>query len=81
MTDYVFGGPADIDRAIALLVNLDEAQTNAMAILEIDAALDELEAEFEKCQADAAYVPDKDFIATLSGYLAWADDKENPKLK
>lgn len=81
MSEYVFGGPADIDRAIALLVNLDNAQSNAMAILEIDEALDELEAEFEKCQADAAYVPDKDFVATLSGYLAWADDKENPKLK
>ncbi|MEP6480839.1 MAG: hypothetical protein ABJA94_02395 [Rhodoglobus sp.] len=80
MSDYAFEGPADIDRAIAYLVALDNHQRNALAVLEIDEALDELQAEFEKSSADASYVPSKDFIARLSGYLAMADDSENEKL-
>ena len=74
MPDYAYGGPADIDRAIGFLVKMDDAQRNALAVLEIDAALDELQAEYEKSSADPAYRPSNDFIARLSGYLEMADD-------
>jgi len=74
MPDYAYGGPADIDRAIAFLVKLDNAQRNALAVLEIDSALDELQAEFERSSADPGYRPSNDFIARLSGYLEMADD-------
>ena len=77
MSDYAFGGAADIDRAIGFLVKLDNEQRNALAVLEIDEALDELQREFEKSSADASYRPDNDFIARLSGYLAMADDSES----
>jgi len=80
MSDYAFGGPADIDRAIAFMVELDNNQRNALAVLEIDSAIEELQAEFEKSSADASYEPSKDFIVRLSNYLAMADDSENPKL-
>lgn len=80
MSDYVYGGPADIDRAIAYLVELDEHQRNALAVLEIDDAITEAQSEFEKSTADPAYTPSDDFIARLSGYLERADDSENPKL-
>lgn len=80
MSDYEFAGPADIDRAIAYLVALDEHQRNALAVLEIDDAIDEAQREFEKASADASYRPSDDFIARLSGYLEAADDSENPKL-
>ena len=80
MSEYVFGGAGDIDRAIALLVSLDNNQRNALAVLQIDEAIEELQAEYVKSSADASYVPDKDFIARLSGYLAMADDRENPEL-
>ena len=74
MPDYAFGGPADIDRAIGFLVKLDNEQRNALAVLEIDDAIDELQAEFEKSSADASYRPTNDFIARLSGYLELADN-------
>ena len=80
MAEYVYGGPADIDRAIGLLVELDDAQRNALAVLEIDDAITELKTEYDKAVADPAYRPDEDFIARLSGYLALADDRENPEL-
>ena len=80
MTEYVFGGAADIDRAIGYLVNLDNSQTNALAVLEIDDAITELQGEYEKSVADPAYQPDEDFIARLSGYLERADDSDNPSL-
>jgi hypothetical protein len=32
MSEYVFGGAGDIDRAIALLVSLDNNQRNALAV-------------------------------------------------
>ena len=80
MSDYAFGGPADIDRAIAFMVELDDHQRNALAVLEIDGAIEELQAEYEKSTADASYVPSKDFIVRLSNYLAMADDSENSKL-
>lgn len=80
MSSYVYGGAADIDRAIGILVALDNVQRNALAVLEFDDAITEAQAEFEKATADAAYVPDRDFIDRLSGYLALADDSENPKL-
>ncbi|MET4783074.1 hypothetical protein [Glaciihabitans sp. UYNi722] len=80
MTDYSFGGAADIDRAIGYLVGLDAAQTNALAVLEIDDAITELQGEYEKSAADVTYRPGDDFIARLSGYLARADDQDNPKL-
>jgi hypothetical protein len=80
MTDYSFGGAADIDRAIGYLVALDNTQTNALAVLEIDDAITELQSEYEKCTTDVTYQPDHDFIARLSGYLAMADDQANPKL-
>jgi hypothetical protein len=80
MSDYVYGGAADIDRAIGFLVNLDNAQGNALAVLQIDEAIEELQAEYRKASADASYRPDNDFIARLSGYLEMADDSENPAL-
>ena len=80
MADYEFGGAADIDRAIAFLVKLDNEQRNALAVLEIDEALDELQTQYEKSKRNPEYRPDNDFIARLSGYLAMADDSENPKL-
>jgi hypothetical protein len=76
MSDYSFGGAADIDRAIGFLVSLDNEQRNALAVLEIDQAIDELQAEYVKVQADPAYVPSNEFIAALSGYLEMADDRE-----
>jgi len=80
MSSYVYGGAADIDRAIALLVDLDNAQRNALAVLQIDEAIDELQQEFVKANADANYRPSNDFIGRLSGYLDMADDHENPQL-
>lgn len=80
MSDYVFGGAADIDRAIALLVDLDNEQSNALAVLEFDQAIEELQGEYEKSLADSNYRPTNDFIDRLSGYLAMADDHEDPAL-
>jgi hypothetical protein len=80
VTDYVYGGAADIDRAIGALVKLDAVQRNALAVLEIDEAIEELRREYELAVADSAYVPSNDFIARLSGYLELADDRENPSL-
>lgn len=81
MSVYVFKGTADIDRAIGLLVDLDNAEKNALAVLEFDQAIDELQEEYTKCSADPSYRPDNDFIARLSGYLEMADDRENPRLE
>ena len=81
MSEYVFGGAGDIDRAIALLVSLDNTQRNALAVLQIDEAIEELQVEYVKSSADASYSPDKDVLARLSGYLAMAEDRENPELK
>ena len=80
MAEYVYGGAADIDRAIGLLVDLDDAQRNALAVLEIDQAIDELQTEYTKQTADPSYKPSDDFIDRLSSYLAVADDRENPAL-
>jgi len=80
MSNYDYQGPADIDRAIGFLVELDNAQRNALAVLEVDNALDELQAEYTRATADPSYRPSDDFIARLSGYLAMADDRENPSL-
>ena len=80
MADYEFGGADDIDRAISYLVSLDERQRNALAVIEIDEAIDELQAEFEKSSRDPEYRPSDDFIVRLSDYLAAADDSENPDL-
>ena len=74
MPDYTYDGPADIDRAIGFLVKMDDEQRNALAVLEIDSAIDELQSEFEKASADPAYRPSNDFIARLSGYLELADN-------
>ena len=81
MSVYVFKGAADIDRAIALLVDLDNSQKNALAVLQFDQALEELQQEYTKSVANPDYRPDDDFIQRLSGYLAMADDRENPRLK
>ena len=75
---YDYSGPADIDRAIAYLVALDEEQRNALAVLEIDEAIEEAQAEYEKAVADPSYRPSDDFLAILSGYLERADDAETP---
>ncbi len=80
MSEYVYGGAADIDRAIGLLVALDDSQTNALAVLQFDQALDELQQEYTKSLADTGYRPSEDFIERLSGYLAMAADRENPQL-
>jgi|HubBroStandDraft_3_1064219.scaffolds.fasta_scaffold1388344_1 hypothetical protein len=80
MAEYAYGGAADIDRAIGLLIDLDNSQSNALAVLEIDDAIDELKTEYDKAQADPEYRPTDDFVSRLSGYLAMADDRENPEL-
>ena len=76
MSDYSFGGAADIDRAIGFLVSLDNEQRNALAVLEIDQAIDELQAEYLLVEKDPSHVPSNEFIAALSGYLEMADDRE-----
>ncbi|CAD5993957.1 hypothetical protein [Agreia sp. COWG] len=76
MSDYSFGGAADIDRAIGFLVSLDNEQRNALAVLEIDQAIDELQAEYTLVTQDPSHVPSNEFIAALSGYLQMADDRE-----
>ncbi len=81
MAEYVYRGATDIDRAIGLLVALDNSQSNALAVLEIDDGIAELKTEYDKAIADPDYRPDDDFIARLSGYLAMADDRENPDLR
>ncbi|MBK4346263.1 hypothetical protein [Lacisediminihabitans changchengi] len=81
MSEYVYGGAADIDRAIGFMVALDDSQRDALAVLEIDQAIDELQAEYTKASADPGYRPTDDFVDRLSGYLAMADDVENPKLR
>ena len=78
MSDFEYAGPADIDRAIAYLVALDNEQRDALAVLEIDQAIEEAQAEYEKATADASYRPSDDFLARLSGYLERADDAETP---
>ena len=80
MSAYEYGGATDIDRAIGLLVDLDNGQKNALAVLEFDEAIDELQKEYEKSIADISYRPSDDFIDRLGGYLAMADDRENEKL-
>lgn len=80
MSVYVFKGATDIDRAIALLVDLDNSQKNALVVLQFDQALEELQLEYAKSIADPDYRPNDDFIERLSGYLAMADDRENPRL-
>ncbi|MET0976358.1 MAG: hypothetical protein ABWX82_11875 [Leifsonia sp.] len=75
MQDYTFGGAESINRAIGILVALDEVQVNAMAELQIDSAIDECEQEYEKASADPAYVPSKDFIVRLSDYLALGGER------
>ncbi|CAN5358127.1 hypothetical protein BH11ACT2_BH11ACT2_09050 [soil metagenome] len=80
MSEYTYGGAADIDRAIGTLVGLDDIQKNALAVIEFDQAIDELQQQYELATADAAYVPSDDFIARLSGYLELADDRDNPDL-
>jgi hypothetical protein len=78
MSDLEYSGPADIDRAIAYLVALDDEQRNALAVLEIDQAIEGAQAEYEKAAADPDYRPSDDFLVLLSGYLERADDAETP---
>ena len=51
MPDYAYRGPADIDRAIAFLIKLDEHQRNALAVLQIDDAIEEAQKEYESPSA------------------------------
>ena len=62
-----------------MLVDLDNSQSNALAVLQFDQAIDELQTEYTKSVADSDYRPDNDFIEQLSGYLAMADDRDNPQ--
>ncbi|PJJ61387.1 hypothetical protein [Compostimonas suwonensis] len=79
MSEYVYAGPADIDRAIAMLISLDEAQHSALAVLQIDDAIARLGHELQLSQADPGYRPDNDFIAQLSSYIAYADEHGFPQ--
>lgn len=74
MSEYSYQGPADIDRAIGFFVALDDAQRNALEVLQIDQVLEELQGEYTKATADASYRPSDDFLARLSGYLERAND-------
>lgn len=80
MSEYHYAGAGDIDRAIGFMVGLDDGQKNALVVLEVDQAIDDLQREYVKTTADPAYRPSDDFLATLSGYLEMADDRENPTL-
>ncbi|RKR76350.1 hypothetical protein [Frondihabitans australicus] len=78
MSTFTYHGAKDIDRAIGFLVTLDRNQQDALAVLQIDGALDELQTEYQKALADAAYRPSDDFTGRLSGYLEMADDAAGP---
>jgi hypothetical protein len=75
MHDYTFGGAESINRAIGILVDLDQQQVNAVVELQIDSAIDECQQEYEKASADPGYVPDKEFIVRLSNYLAMGGER------
>jgi hypothetical protein len=79
MSNYEFGGRADIEKALDMLVNLDDVQRNAIVVLEIDEEIDRLQTELSKIDANPAYVPDADFIEVLSGYVERADDWNSKK--
>lgn len=79
MSNYEFGGRADIEKALDMLVNLDQVQTNAIVVLEIDEEIERLQAELDKYTADPNHVPDDDFIEILSGYVERADDWNRAK--
>lgn len=74
MSNYEFGGRDDIEKALDMLVNLDNVQSNAIVVLEIDAEIERLQREIEKYDRDPAHVPDDDFIEILGGYVERADD-------
>lgn len=74
MSNYVYGGRSDIEKALDMLVNLDDAQSNALAVLEIDSEIERLQRELDKYDADPSHRPDADFIEILSGYVERADD-------
>jgi hypothetical protein len=80
MSEYTYGGAADIDRAIGLFVALDENQKNALAVLQFDQIIEELQAQYELAVANPAYVPNDEFLGRLSGYLEVANDRSNPDL-
>ncbi len=79
MSNYEFGGRADIEKALDMLVNLDDVQKNAIVVLEIDEEIDRLQTELAKIDADPDYVPDADFLKVLSGYVERADDWNGTK--
>lgn len=79
MSNYVFGGRADIEKALDMLVNLDDVQRNAIVVLEIDEEIERLQTELDKVDADPGYVPDADFVEVLSGYVERADDWNSKK--
>ncbi|RFA09523.1 hypothetical protein B7R54_10040 [Subtercola boreus] len=74
MSNYEFGGRQDIEKALDMLVNLDQVQSNALAVLEIDSEIERLQRELDKYDVDPSHVPDDDFIEILSGYVERADD-------
>ncbi|PPF87714.1 hypothetical protein C5B96_03795 [Subtercola sp. Z020] len=74
MSNYEFGGRSDIEKALDMLVNLDDVQSNALAVLEIDSEIERLQRELDKYDLDPNHVPDDDFIEILSGYVERADD-------
>ncbi|UFS60128.1 hypothetical protein [Subtercola endophyticus] len=79
MSNYEFGGRADIEKALDMLVNLDNVQNNAIVVLEIDEEIARLQTELDKIVADPSYVPDNDSLEVLSGYVERADDWNNNK--
>src|ERR1700712_413566 len=79
MSTYEFGGPQDIEKALDMLVNLDQIQTNAIVEIEIDTEIERLQAELDKIAADPNHVPDKDFVEVLGGYVQRADDWNSAK--
>lgn len=80
MSEYHYAGAGDIDRAIGFMVALDNGQKNALVVLQVDQAIDDLQREYVKATADPAYRPSDDFLAALSGYLEMADNREKPTL-
>ncbi len=49
MAHYEYGGASDIDRAIGVLVRIDTTEHNAIAMMQMDDVLVELQEEYDRC--------------------------------
>jgi hypothetical protein len=80
MADYEYRGPSDIDRAIGVLVGIDTTEHNAIAMMQMDDVLIELQEEYDHCLADPSHRPSDDFISRLEQYIDIANDQADAQL-